>query len=251
LIPKKIFYAWFGNAPYPEEFLKNKQTWIKFNPEYQIVELNESNFDISMYTFSEQMYEKQQWAFVSDVARIWAVNEFGGIYLDTDVEVLKPFDNLIKNSQFWAKEDIGMVNSGLIFGSEKNSIILKEILQKYSQIENVTIDKLALFSTVRIVSEILVEFGLTNTKKTDSIPDNIMIYKTDLFAPLHYWGGGSIKQESITVHHYSASWVGNNNGSKARLAFRYFIHQLMFYSPLLNVAFRKSIDFIKLRRIHE
>lgn len=155
LIPKRIIYAWFGNNPYPGSFIKLKKTWLANNPGYEIMEVNENNFDINQFTFTKDAYKNKKWAFVSDVARIWAVNEFGGIYLDTDVEVLKPLDLLLTNNQFWAKEDAGMVNSGLIFGSEPNEEVLKEILLLYRQTEYPSDEDLYKYSTVHLISKVL------------------------------------------------------------------------------------------------
>lgn len=239
MIPKRIIYTWFGKGPYPEGFSNIKKSWKEKNPDYEIIEINESNFNVEFCDFTKEAYLQGEMAFVSDVARIWAVNKLGGIYLDTDVECLKSFRGLENNHQFWAKEDVGFVASGLIFGSEKKDKILDEILDKYKIIK---FDKanLEAITTVKIVSSIFKKYGLTNTTKTDRLHNGVIIYAPEYFAPIHYWGGGRVTSKSITVHHYEASWTKH----KASL-FKYIVHEFMFHFSYGGVFLRwlkKSIQ---------
>lgn len=232
MIPKRIIYTWFGKKTYPRQFNDIKESWEKNNPEFEILEINESNFNVNFCDFTKEAYSSGKMAFVSDVARIWAVNKLGGIYLDTDVECLKGFENLEKSHQFWAKEDVGLVASGLIFGSEKNDIILNEILNKYKSIR---FDKnnLEAITTVKIISDILRKYGLTNTNKVDNLPNNTIIYSSEYFAPLHYWGGGKITNKTITVHHYDSSWIKHKSN-----LFNYITHEFMFHFSYGGVFLR-------------
>src|SRR5574344_1059503 len=97
-IPKIIHYCWFGNNPKSEEIQKYINSWKTYMPDYEIIEWNESNFDVNKLKYTKQAYEMKKYAFVSDVARIEALYEYGGIYFDTDVEVFKSFDNKLNNS---------------------------------------------------------------------------------------------------------------------------------------------------------
>lgn len=243
IIPKKIYYAWFGHAQYPERFNMIKENWQALNPEFDIIEINESNFDVNKYEYTRSAYKMGKWAFVSDVARIWTINEFGGFYLDVDVEVLKSFEPLTDNNQVWGKEDAGMVASGLMFGSEPHDKILSQILSYYEHFE---FDNKNLFenTTVRIISNILKNHGLRNGLSTDKMDNGAIVYAPKYFAPLHYWGGGKISQSSYSLHYYDGNWVNTHHNRMAR-SIRYIIHQLIYYVPFLRVPLRNIIDKLK------
>ncbi|MGY5210858.1 glycosyltransferase family 32 protein [Limosilactobacillus mucosae] len=232
MIPKRIIYVWMGKNPYPKNILDNINSWKRYNPEYEFLEINEHNFDVNLYDFTRAAYSNDQWAFVSDVARIWAVNNYGGIYLDTDVEAIKNFDDLLIEPQFWAKEDVGMVNSGLIFGSEKNNKVLEEILEKYSKMEFKP-DKMVENTTVHIVSNVLRNHGLKLNKKVNYLDNGAKVYSPEYFAPFHYWGGGRITDKTITVHKYGASWISNNKSKT-----KYFMHEIMYHLPMIGEIVR-------------
>ena len=134
MIPKKIHYFWFGGNEKPKSVVKCIDSWKKYCPDYEINEWNETNFDVHCMPFVEQAYEAKKYAFVSDVARLIVVYEQGGIYMDTDVEVLKPLDDLLDNYAYmsfeneyeqWFEENLSEVESPLEY--EHNSILLNNI----------------------------------------------------------------------------------------------------------------------------
>lgn len=234
MIPKRIFYTWFGKEALPKDFIAIKSNWKILNPDYEIIEINESNFDVNYCQFTKEAYQNGQMAFVSDVARIWVINKYGGIYLDTDVEALKSFDPLLDNHQFWAKEDAGYVATGLGFGSETDDPILNQILLKYSTL-SFNSSSLASISTTQIVSKILRKYGLKNNRKFNRLSSSALIYPPYYFAPLHYWGGGKVNSKSFTVHHYRRNpiWTSKNNSWA-----NYFIHQIMYLVPVIGEILR-------------
>lgn len=230
MIPNRIIYTWFGQKPYPNSFLKFKEQWMKLNKDTEIFEINEQNFDINYCLFTKQAYSSGKMAFVSDVARIWAINRYGGIYLDTDVELIKKLKNIFKqNNQFWAEESPGMVNSGLAFGSTKNNQVLKEILKIYTLLDLRKVDNIKDITTVKIVSKVLKNYGLTMTNKCQKLSNGSYVYGPQYFAPLHYWGGGKISNKTIGVHHYNASWTDNK-----KHFLKYLGHEVFFKFPILN-----------------
>lgn len=95
MIPKKIHYCWFGRGPLPELARKCIASWRKYLPEYEIKEWNEDNFDLDAYPYVREAYDSRKFAFVTDVVRLYALYNEGGIYMDTDVEVLKPLDSIL------------------------------------------------------------------------------------------------------------------------------------------------------------
>ena len=126
MIPKKIHYFWFGGNEKPAKVQKCIDSWKKYCPDYEIIEWNESNFDIHCMPFVEQAYDAKKYAFVSDVARLIVVYEQGGIYMDTDVEVIKPLDDLLNNKAYMSFENDENINTGQGFGSEPGLKLLKK-----------------------------------------------------------------------------------------------------------------------------
>lgn len=131
MIPKVIHYCWFGRNPKPELINKCIESWKKFCPDYEIKEWNEDNFDIHQCPYVEEAYECKKWAFVSDCARLKIIYDNGGIYLDTDVELLDSLDNILKYDFFFAFEHEFRVNTGYGFGAKKMSPIVQEMLSFY------------------------------------------------------------------------------------------------------------------------
>ncbi|MBP3463612.1 MAG: hypothetical protein J6K45_03935 [Clostridia bacterium] len=112
-IPKKIHYCWFGNGDKPELVEKCIKSWKKYCPDYEIIEWNESNYDVTMCDYSKEAYENKKWAFVTDYARLWIIYNHGGIYLDTDVEIIKNIDFILETDSFLASEDNVHINTGV------------------------------------------------------------------------------------------------------------------------------------------
>ena len=104
MIPKIIHYCWFGGNPLPELAIKCIESWKKYLPDYEIKEWNESNFDINCCAYVREAYEAKKWAFVSDYARFWILYQHGGLYFDTDVELIKSIDDLIVKGAFMGCE---------------------------------------------------------------------------------------------------------------------------------------------------
>ena len=131
MIPKIIHYCWFGGKPLPPKAKKYIESWKKFCPDYEIKEWNESNFDVHCCRYVEEAYNAKKWAFVSDYARFLALYNEGGIYFDTDIEVLKPFDNLLGCGAFFG---FGWETLTLpVFGASKGLDCYRKILYYYEQ----------------------------------------------------------------------------------------------------------------------
>ena len=134
MIPRTIHYCWFGPEPLPKRVKKCIRSWEKLCPDYQIVRWNEQNFDIHYNQFTKDAYEAGKWAFVSDVARLYIIYHHGGIYLDTDVELLKPLDSFLAQKAFMGVEYNGLIATGLGFGAEKHVEVIKELLDEYDRV---------------------------------------------------------------------------------------------------------------------
>ena len=131
MIPKIIHYCWFGGNPKPEIIETCIASWRQFCPDWKIIEWNESNFDIASHPYTKEAYEVKKWAFVSDVARLEIVNREGGLYMDADVELLAPMDDLVEYDAFYAFETNLHINSGMGFGAAAGHSSVKEMLACY------------------------------------------------------------------------------------------------------------------------
>lgn len=209
MIPKIINYCWFGGKPLPQSVKHNIETWEKFCPEYQIVQWNEKNFDINKFNFSQQAYDRGKWAFVSDVARLEIVYENGGIYLDTDVELLQSLDDFLKFSCFLACEDEFSINTGLGFGAERHNSFLKENLDSYKNINFLDSNgNENLITCVEITTGILARRGFKATNQVQQI-QNSVIFPTDFFCPQRYGSEKvNIQPNTVSWHHYDSTWTG-------------------------------------------
>lgn len=133
MIPKQIHYCWFGQAKKPSKIQKCIESWTKNNPDFEIIEWNESNFDVHANRYLEWCFENEKWAYLSDLARLIIVYENGGFYFDTDVELIRTINPLTDYDSFFCFETNDYVASGLGFGSEKNSEILKLLIDEYTK----------------------------------------------------------------------------------------------------------------------
>ena len=207
LIPKVIHYCWFGKGPMPQSVKRCIASWKTYCPDYRIICWNEENFDYSEFLYTRQAYEEKKWAFVSDVARLKVVFENGGIYLDTDVELIQSLDSLLKFKSFWAFENNKHIATGLGFGAEKGNKYVKAILDDYR-------DKSFLDDNGKIISlpctdlntKVFKEAGVNINNKTQIIDNNIFL-STEYMCPIDYETGKvNITDKCISIHHYDSSW---------------------------------------------
>ncbi len=208
MIPKIIHFCWFGGNPYPEKVKHCIESWKQMLPDYKIKEWNEANFDINCNDYVRQAYEARKYAFVSDYARFYILYNHGGIYLDTDVEVLKNLDYFLQYEVFAGFEGKEGVATGLILGSTPNSDIIKEMLDHYKneQFLNKEDGSRNYTTVVKRVTDILVKHGL----KLDGTRQNVAgieIFPKDYFAPMDFITKKThITENTYTIHHYAATW---------------------------------------------
>lgn len=210
MIPKKIHYCWFGGNPLPDLAVKCIESWKRYCPDYEIIEWNESNFDINKCSYIKEAYNAKKWAFVSDYARYYILYNYGGLYFDTDVEIIVPIEEVIKNKSFMGFEKINNtlgVNPGLGFGTVSNLPFYKEILDYYNNIHFINKDGSYNKTTiVEYTTNILEKHGLKKENTIQKIKD-ITIYPIEYFCPMDYETGKiTITDKTISIHHYTSSW---------------------------------------------
>ena len=199
MIPKKIHYCWFGGNPLPKSARKYIKTWKKYFPDYEIIEWNESNFDIHF----------KKYAFFTDVARLYIIEKYGGIYFDVDVEVLKSYDDIIKNcNAFFGIEEKGRVNTGLGFGAEKGCSFIKELLDDYDKMNFLNKDGSYNLTACTITnSKIFKKNGFKLDDKYENI-NGIIVYPKEYFNTLDNATGRVIlTSNSHSIHRYKATWL--------------------------------------------
>ena len=251
MIPKIIHYCWFGGNPLPESAKKCIASWRKFLPDYEIKEWNESNFDVNIIPYTAEAYKAKKYAFVSDYARFWILYKYGGLYFDTDVEVIKNMDDIIAKGAFMGLEKkqagatpncIGVapglglgVNPGLGLGVNPGLGLYKELLDVY--------DDKHLFSAfgkigetiVGITSKIMQKKGIKRQSDGFLHCGEITIYPEEYFCPKNYYTGElTITPNTCAIHHYTATWHKNTTNIWAKLMNRlhlmYIRYSVIFFS---------------------
>lgn len=211
MIPKIIHYCWFGGNLLPESAKKCIASWRKFLPDYEIKEWNESNFDVNALKFTKQAFKLKKFAFVSDVARITALVKEGGIYMDTDVELLKPLDKFLNCHNFIGLETEFKVSTAVI-GAERGSELLANFLNTYN-------DKNFVRSTGRLNSTpntiLLTDYLNSIYPRYKSYLD---IYGTDVLCAKNVNDGSSMQSDNtVAIHHLAYTWKSNRLTLSQRL----------------------------------
>lgn len=196
MIPKVIHYCWFGGGPKSELVKTCIESWKQFCPDYEIKEWNETNWDVSKNEYCKEAYEKQKWAFVSDIARLDIVYKYGGIYLDTDVELHKSLDDLLDYNGFLCFHFETRINTGLGFGAIKRSPVIHNLLSDYEGrhfiLDNGKMDLTACtYYNTNVLESIFLMLELDDSFQ---VLDNFAFISTNLY-------------NEIAIHHEAASWT--------------------------------------------
>lgn len=219
-IPKIIHYCWFGKEKIPDSYRKWMESWKYYCPDYEIVEWNEKNYDVNKSRYSSQAYKEKKWAFVSDYARIDIINEYGGVYLDTDVELVKNIDEMLMNESFCGFENKQYVNYGLGFGAQKHNLILQKIKEYYDS-RNFILDGGILDKTPCpiVQTEIMKKFGLKCNGEFQ-IVKGMAVYPSRIFCGMspHSFRVERNLMYTYLIHHFEGSWVDNKNEKMKKIS---------------------------------
>lgn len=211
-IPKIIHYCWVGGKPKPQSVLYCIESWKRCCPDYEIREWNETNYDFTKNEYMRQAYETQKWGFVPDYARLDIIYTHGGIYLDTDVEIVRSFDKLLENDCFFGFEDTGdgeyFVNCGHGFGAIPGHKAIRRVRDLYDHISFIQEDgSINLLPSPHYTTQALRQLGLIQQNKDQTLPQ-IQIFASDVLCPKNFRTGKLTKtSRTVSIHHFSASWV--------------------------------------------
>ena len=227
-IPKIIHYCWFGRGQMPDSAKQYIESWKKYCPDYEIIEWNETNFDVNCCDYVREAYEAKKWAFVSDYARYKILYENGGVYLDTDVELLKSLDALLEKGGYMGCENYSLkemrVNPGLGCAIEPGHDFYFEIIKDYEKSHFLNPDGTQnLYNIGERTTKLLSEHGLENSLEIQKVC-GVTIYPAEYFSPIDQRDGSlNITENTYSIHHYMASW---------------FSPQTKVYSKLIKFLYR-------------
>lgn len=230
-IPKIIHYCWLGGNPKPESVLRCIDSWKKNCPDYEIREWNESNLDISANAYTRQAYEAKAWGFVPDYLRLWIVYTCGGIYLDTDVQMVRSFDPLLENKAFAGFEDETHVALGLGFGAEAGNPAILAQMRAYDGLcfinEDGTYNRTP---SPQYSTEVLTRMGLQPHNGAVQQLEHITCYPPEYFCPKSFRTGMmKLTKNTFSIHQFDASWYSEEEQAQKKKYWRdaqidYWLH---------------------------
>ena len=208
-IPKKVHYCWFGKNEKPKSVIDYIDNWKSKLPDYEIIEWNEDNFDINICKYTKEAYNEKKYAFVSDYARLWALYHHGGIYLDTDVEVVNKFDEYLTEDLVLGFEEFDYIATSTIL-AKKQALFIKKWLDSYHLREFIINGKPDLTTNVECLTDFLIELGLNKKNLEQEImykEEKIIILNAEYLSPYDY--ANNIDNRTINtlaVHHFGQTW---------------------------------------------
>lgn len=217
MIPKIIHYCWFGGNPLPELAQKCIESWRKYCPDYEIRRWDESNFDVNYNDYVREAYEAKKWAFVSDVVRLYALVNYGGIYMDTDVEVIKPLDDLLHHEAVSGFESKSRIPTGLM-SCREGQALFTELLHDYDGIHFKRSD--GTFDTTTNVKRITnkcLKYGLVLNNSLQTIC-GLTLYPSEYFCPKDLTTRViNLTKNTLTIHHFDGSWQSEDERYRKKL----------------------------------
>ena len=250
MIPKIIHFCWFGRNPLPEQAQKCIASWKQYCPDYQIIEWNEDNFDIdSAPLYVRQAHAAKKWAFITDYVRLYALTKLGGIYMETDVEVIKPLDPFLQHRAFSGFEDETQVPTG-IMACEKGFPLFLDLMHHYdTAIFPSSESQMQAETNVVIITNTLSKKGLCRNNTYQEI-EGFALYPKDYFCPKSYVDGKIyLTDNTATIHHFSASWKGKKEAKIITDRWAYF--EKLRASKFLRLRYKSLSDEAYEEKIHQ
>lgn len=221
-IPKVIHYCWFGKNQEPELMQQCIESWKKYLPDYELVLWNEDSFDINSNLFVKEAYQEKKWAFVSDYVRLYALKHHGGLYMDTDVEVLKNLDSFLSHDAFSGYDNDTHIPTG-IMGAFKEHPWIELLIGYYEDLHFINTDgTLNTKTNAAIITEMTTQhYDFDYKIGYQELKDGLIIYPKDYFCPKSYYDGEiRLTDNTHTIHHFNGSWHSRYD------RFRLILHKL-------------------------
>lgn len=217
MIPKIIHYCWFGRGAMPELVLRCIDSWKKFLPDYTLMLWTEDNFDMDTAPqYAKEAYTTKKYAFVSDYVRLWALEQYGGVYLDTDVEVLRSFDPLLSDTAFIGlEESLALLPGTCVMGCEAHCLWVKDMLATYNNARFICEDgSLDLTTNVQRLGDAMVKGGLMHKREIQYLSQwGLRVYTHDYFSPITSTRVMRKSKNTYCIHRFAGSWVdGKKSG---------------------------------------
>lgn len=218
MIPKIIHYCWFGRGEKPELAQKCIASWRKFCPDFEIREWNEDNCEYLSMPFMAEAYAAKKYAFVSDVMRLMVLEQYGGVYFDTDVEIVRDIAPLLGDEGFIGFENDQYVNSGQVMASVPHQPVVRAMIEEYRKLHFRNADgSMNAIGCPHLNTDVMERFGLVRNGQ-EQVVAGIHVYPADWFNPLDSVTGRLSKTENTyTIHWYSMSWLPKRTQIKAKL----------------------------------
>lgn len=218
MIPKLIHYCWFGKGPLPKMAVRCIESWRRFLPDFEIIEWNEDNFDVNIIPYTRDAYLDGKYAFVSDYARFWILYHFGGVYFDTDVELIRSLDDILARGPFMGLEMTSpavMINPGLGLAIDSGDSTYKKILNGFEMLNYYLPNgSRNLYTMIPMVTDIMIKEGLCEGVNVQKVA-SIYVYAPEYFNPFDDATGRLIKTENTrTIHWFMKSWMPGEKGLK-------------------------------------
>ncbi|OLR62170.1 glycosyl transferase [Anaerostipes sp. 992a] len=214
MIPKVIHYCWFGHGEKPKLAKKCILSWKRYCPDYKFIEWNEENFDINLNAYTKMCYAQKKYAFLTDYIRLLVIAEYGGIYFDTDVELLRSFDGLLDCQAFFGFENNEYVNTGVGFGAEAGNEVVLQMIREYDQLLD---GEHGVIGCPHLNTDALLKRGLVQNGKKQRV-DGAIIYPIEYFNPYDDPTGVLTKTEcTYSIHWYGKSWMDKKTILRSKL----------------------------------
>lgn len=217
MIPKRIHYCWFGRNPKPKLAEKCIASWKKYCPDYEIIEWNEDNFDLDYNGYTRYCYDNKKWAFLSDFVRLVVVAEQGGIYFDTDVELVRSPEELRQYEAFYGFEDEVHVNTGEGFGAQAHHPTVEAMIQQYDRLSPEPDDSYPMVVCPALNTAALVLFGLKQNGNRQTVA-GAEVLPAEYLNPYDDPTGTLNKTaNTVSIHWYSKSWMSKKTILRSKL----------------------------------
>lgn len=215
-IPRIIHYCWFGERPHPQSVVRCMDSWRKVLPDYRIVEWNETNVDLNANAYVREAYAAGKYAFVSDFVRLSVLHALGGIYMDTDVEVLKGFDPFLRHQAFSGFEDEVHIPTA-VMGCQAGNEWIRLLLEEYDHLHFTRPDGTYDLTTnvVRITETTRSRYGISMDNTPQEIPGVLTLYPSDYFCPKSYATGIITRTVNThAIHHFGGTWRSDEHRAR-------------------------------------